>query len=145
MKYFIHSCLWLVRVKLRAFIYTAGILFFIGATNFIYHQNEFISIWSIIQVFLISLLASLIEHLCYRSINNSKALIIWLLLANITFISSSIIMNWFMILPMYVYGLLILCLQIGLIVLTSMLNLLQQADTKQLNEHLHSFKSKKTF
>ena len=44
----------LIKIKVKAILYTCGILFFIGFTNMVYYQNDSISIWVILEIFLVS-------------------------------------------------------------------------------------------
>ena len=84
-----------------------------------------------------------IEPICFKYLKNKKrAIIIWLVLATIIFLSSASIGGWFSPLPTYAYVLLIVFFEIGSLFVYASLDMLLNIDSQQLNKSLQSFQQK---
>lgn len=131
----------LVKVKIKAILYTCGVLFFIGFTSIYYHQQDSISLWMVLEIFLVSFITCLLEPLCFKYLTNKKvAIIVWLIIATIIFISMACIGQWFLPLPIYAYILLFILFEIMSVLVYASLELLLTLDSQQLNKCLASFK-----
>ncbi len=145
MKYFIKLYRVGVQIKLKASLYSVAILFFIGICNFVYLDTSMISIWVLVEVFAISMIVSSIEQICipYDLNPYKRNVISWEILANLVLISSSYLFKWFDGVPSYVYVLLIVILEGGLIASRIGMNILKNIDTKNLNHQLRIYQDKR--
>ncbi|GAA0070894.1 hypothetical protein UT300003_24180 [Clostridium sardiniense] len=134
-------------IKLKASLYTIGILFFVCICN-LFLGSTSVNIFNIFEIFIVSFIVAIIEFACFynyddldkRTQNRNTA--VWALLANILFISSAFIFNWFVGITPWAAFLLLFILEAGLIALRYSIYVITKADTKNLNEGLKKFQNK---
>lgn len=134
-------------IKLKASLYTIGILFFVCICN-LFLGNTSVNIFNIFEIFIVSFIVAIIEFACFYNYDDldkktrNRNTAIWAISANILFISSAFIFNWFIGIKPWAVFLLLLVLEGGLLALRYSIYLINKADTKSLNEGLKKFQDK---
>ncbi|MEG0371771.1 MAG: hypothetical protein RR645_05705 [Clostridium sp.] len=131
-------------VKPKASLYCLAIVFFIAITNFCFGITT-ISILTLIQTFIVSLVVALIEYFSFKNydeLSNKKKktnTIIWAILTNLIIISLSIVFSWFPLLPLWAVVILIIVLEISIIAMRYSIYVVNLVDTKNLNNKLQRY------
>ncbi|MGL5380270.1 hypothetical protein [Clostridium sp.] len=131
-------------VKPKASLYSLGIVFFIAIVNLIFGITT-ISIFTLLETFIISLLIALLEYYFFHNYEdlsrkkNKTNTIIWAILSNLIVISSAVIFSWFPILPLLGNILLIIILNISIVAMRYSIYVVNLVDTKNLNSKLQKF------
>lgn len=139
MKFFLKLYRWSMQMKLRMGIYIIALLFCKAVWN-LCCNIETVKIVEIFTIGLTCFIFAVLETVILPEYNYTKTrTIIWVIVANIIFVSSSLYFGWFKGVSTIGAILLFALLEVGLVMMWYGDNIVMKADTHVLNKQLKKY------
>lgn len=138
---------WGMNMKLHMAIYSIALLCIACVIKLLLGDTN-IEILAVFEIIFVSFVVAVIESFCFPLDKDltkhqlTRNTVIWAVCANILFIASAWVFNWFAGIPEFAVVVLLVLLEGGLFAMWVGMKLIQRVDTKSLNNDLHNFQNK---